>query len=44
VVRLLRVRIKVTVEFIHSWDDSCDACSVLREEDGSFFVGLRKIV
>ena len=34
----------MTVEFIHSRDDSCEACSVLREEDGSFFVGLYKIV
>ena len=43
-VSLLRLGIEVAIECVHSWDDTHDACFVLREERSSVFVGLYAIV
>lgn len=38
--RLLRVRVEVVIQLIHGGDHGCNACRVLREEEGCFFVLL----
>ena len=42
-VWLLCGRVEVVVEFVHGGNDSCNACRVVREEQGCIFVDLYRL-